>query len=359
MNGKQYVGKNASTFESYKPNSPVTGVRLLVDDETEYVAGDTEGNVWELTCPYGTQEMADNILTSLSGKIYKGFEADDAALSPAAELGDGVTVNGLYTMLAYRKVAFGPGHMSTIAAPGDNEPDEEYKYTPLKDREVNRKLAQTRSLITKTAEQIRLEVTETVNGLSASFTTELGAITGRVDGLNGQFTEFKNTVDGFTVTDPSGTTRIKGSSIETGSIAAGSIRADQIQLSGAITWGDLDSGVQNTIYAQHTSLPRYIKNTYIDSTEIRSPTIMANVFEVHPSDASDPDGSFDIYGNHDGREYHMFSIQYIAGDSPTVELISPADSDIYIGNQSSNYSTVYPRGRWNFSNATVSGLKFS
>ena len=62
-------------------------------------------------------------------------------------------------------------------------------------------------------------------------------------------------------------------------ITTGTISADRIELTGSISWGDLSSSCQDTIasYAgadgSDAELPSYIHNTYISSTEIRSPTI--------------------------------------------------------------------------------------
>ena len=176
MNGKYYIGKKVSSFEAYHPEDPITGVRLTVDQSNAYFAGDMDGNVWEMHCPYGTQQMADNILASLRGQVYKGFEAQDAVLSPEAELGDGITVNGLYTSLGYRKVEFGPGHFSTVSAPGNNEPDEEYKYLGQKDRDEQYKRADTYSYIEKTSEEIKLGVRNDMDKQSAEFTVQLGKI---------------------------------------------------------------------------------------------------------------------------------------------------------------------------------------
>lgn len=186
MNGKYFVGKKVSSFEAYHPEDPITGVRLTVDQSNAYFAGDMDGNVWEMHCPYGTQQMADNILSSLRGQVYKGFEAQDAALSPEAELGDGITVNGLYTSLGYRKVEFGPGHFSTVSAPGNNEPDEEYKYLGQKDRDEQYSRADTYSYIEKTSEEIKLGVKNDMEKQSADFTVQLGNVQASLkDDING------------------------------------------------------------------------------------------------------------------------------------------------------------------------------
>ena len=75
----------------------------------------------------------------------------------------------------------------------------------------------------------------------------------------------------------------------------GLIQANQLNLSGAITWDDLAPETQNEIEAQHTSLPSYIKRTYIDATTVKSPTIEGNdviartAFKVTPV-GTDGDG---------------------------------------------------------------------
>lgn len=198
MNGKYFVGKKVSSFEAYHPEDPITGVRLTVDQSNAYFAGDMDGNVWEMHCPYGTQQMANNILSSLRGQVYKGFEAQDAVLSPEAELGDGITINGLYSVLGYRKVDFGPGHFSTVSAPGDNEPDEEYKYLGQKDRDEQYSRADTYSYIEKTSEEIKLGVKNDLEQQSTEFSIELGKVQTTIeDRINGLSTSITADLDGI------------------------------------------------------------------------------------------------------------------------------------------------------------------
>lgn len=371
MNGKYFVGKMASSFESYNPDSPITGIRLFLDDENKFEAGDMDGNVWEMENPYATQEMADNILQSIQGNIYKGYEATAAVLAPEAELGDGITIGGLYSVLAYRKVKFGPGHMSDISAPGDDEPDEEYNYVPKKERDTNRKLAQINSRITKTADEIRLEIENEVEGLSSSFSTKLNEISGRVEGLDGQFAEFKLTVDGFTVEGPGGVTLVRGSSIETGSIEVGSIRADQIQLTGAITWDYLDADVQSEI--DDRGISEYEATTLITRTLVSSPNIAGGKFYALDETTNEPGNTWleigqDGSGNggmilknteYHGRNYELFTVFNGDYDSGTISWkgypfivfgYAPDDNDNLI---------IHALQTWDFSEATVTGLRIA
>lgn len=291
MSNKVFVGPNVSDLDIGEKPTRISRVNILVDSEHQYTAGDDTGRTLEKTVPWGSQAMADAILSAVKNYDYQPFTGTDALLDPAAEIGDGINVGGVYSVLVQKDIAFGKLTTTDIAAPGTDEIEDEYPYMSRAQRQEQRKLAQTRSLITKTADQIRAEVKNEVDGLSSSLTVELKSITQRVEGLGGQYTELKTTLDGVTVTDSGGTTRIKGSSIETGSIAVGAIRANQVQLSGAISWWDLDSSTQSTIDtasqnassaktaasdAQNTvNSWRYYGGTYIDGNMLATNTVTA------------------------------------------------------------------------------------
>lgn len=284
MNGSVYVGQKALSLTEYEKTAPISGVILWVDDENCYEAGDETGTVIEQDCPYATQEMANNLLATLQGYSYQGLEANGAKVSPVAELGDGLTIGGLYTQLAYQNIRFSTGEVMDVAAPGSDETLHEYKTEGQTTKQFTHQIAETRSLISKTSEEILLQVENELEGLSSSFSVQLDNITGRVNGLDGEFAELSLTLDGLTVTDSTGKTVINGSMIQTSNLyvnaanISGTLQANQINLTGAITWGDLDSDVEDRINdayntAHDNQLPDYIKSTYIDSTRIESPEI--------------------------------------------------------------------------------------
>lgn len=200
MNNKHYIGRDVRSLEHYDKVGPITGVSILVDENNEYVAGDTTGYVFETTCPYGTQAMANAMLASLQGKVYKGFRATDAILDKDAELGDGITIDGEYAMLAYQEITFGPKHTSEIAAPGESILEHEYPYVGSTQKTINRKIAQVNSKITKTSEEIRLEVSNELENLSSSIDLKLGSITSTVQGLDGRVATVEQTATGLTST---------------------------------------------------------------------------------------------------------------------------------------------------------------
>lgn len=288
MSDKTFVGLDITGFENTGKYRPVSRVTLMVDDENVYTAGDDTGLELTASCPHATQEMVNVLLAQLQGYQYQSFTADAANLDPAAELGDGVTVNGVYSIISQLDDD-GRG-FPDISSPGEVALEEEYPAAGPMTQEFNRQIAETRSQITKTAEEIRLEVENELEGLSSSFSVQLDNITGRVNGLDGQYTELKVTLDGVTVTDDSGTTLIKGSSIQTSTLyvdaahITGTLTANQINLTGAITWGDLDDSVQNNINdalstAETVGGWTYRGTTYIDGTKLMTGTVTASTLE--------------------------------------------------------------------------------
>ena len=235
MNGSVYVGQKALSLTEYEKTAPISGVILWVDDENCYEAGDETGTVIEQDCPYATQEMANNLLATLQGYSYQGLEANGAKVSPVAELGDGLTIGGLYTQLAYQNIRFSTGEVMDVSAPGSNETLHEYKTEGETTKQFNHQIAETRSIISKTSEEILLQVENELDGLSSSFSVQLDSITGRIDGLDGEFAELSLTLDGLTVTDSTGKTVINGSMIQTSNLyvnaanISGTLQANQIK----------------------------------------------------------------------------------------------------------------------------------
>ena len=243
MNKKHFIGKRISSFEEYELIGPITGVALLLDDENEILAGDDSGYMMEVSCPYGTQQMADDILAEVQGRTYQGYRAENALLSPAAELGDGITVNGIYSMLAHRSVVFGPGHLSEISAPGEGTLEHEYQWTSPQQKAFNRKLATTRSLISKTAEEIRLEV-QGVDQRVSAIDISLDEISLVVAGLDNDMSSIEQKVDSIelSVTSKNGSTTFKltadGAELSSKSL---SLSVDAVNISGKLTADQIDA----------------------------------------------------------------------------------------------------------------------
>ena len=173
----------APKFDAY------TGVRLWYDDEQYFFAGDETGRVLEADNPWATQSMAESVLASVSGYSYQPFEAGSAILDPAAELGDGVNVGGVYGPLASITTRFDAMCAADIAAPADEEIDHEYPYLSPAEREYKRNKARTYSLISKTSEEIRLEVHSLRTSTDLALEELSKEMDEELDWLSGEFTE--------------------------------------------------------------------------------------------------------------------------------------------------------------------------
>ena len=257
-----------TSFSDNGQYKPISRVTLLLDDEKSLTAGDDTGMEITASCPHATQAMVNALLQRMKGYRYQAYEAGAANIDPAAELGDGVNVGGVYSPLS-RIADDGRGY-ADIASPGELEMDDEYPSGGYIKQEFDRKIAQTRSLITKTSEEINL----------------------RVESIDGKYTELKTTLDGVTITDASGTTKIKGSSIETSTLyvdaanISGKLTANQIQAS-SISVGDLKDG---SSYATKTYVDsnaglsaNEVDNaiaTYIDSTSITAQKLRGQTVEL-------------------------------------------------------------------------------
>lgn len=179
MSEKYYVGKDVTSFSNNGKYKPISRVTLLVDDENSLTAGDDTGMEIVASCPHATQPMVNALLQAMKGYQYQAYEAGAANIDPAAELGDGVTVGGIYSPLS--KLSDDGRGYADISSPGELEMEDEYPSGGYITQEFNRKIAETRSTITKTSEEINLKVegidgrvsdiTQTVDGIRLSVTS--------------------------------------------------------------------------------------------------------------------------------------------------------------------------------------------
>ena len=200
MSDKVYLGQNVSDLDYDEKLSRISRVNLSVDSDHIYTSGDDTGRTLEASCPWGSQAMADSILAKVSGIDYQPYEASDALLDQAAEIGDGITLGGVYSVLAQSSISLDKQCAANISAPYNDEIDDEYPYKTPEQRKSERQLAYARSLITKTSEEIRLEVSNELNDLSSTIDVKLGSITSTVQGIDGRVTTVEQTASGLTST---------------------------------------------------------------------------------------------------------------------------------------------------------------
>ena len=263
-----------------------------------YSAGNQTGYVLELDNPYGSQAMANSILASVKarGVPYQPFKSDSTLIDPAAEIGDGVTVNGKQATIWSIKTRHSPLLAADVAAPMDEEINHEYRYTPRQTREFKRESAYTRSRLTINQDEIRAEVVRATgaessisgslsvqadritaevtraqnaeNRLSASITVQADRITSEVtratSAESGLGTRIDQRLDNITlsVTSASGssTFTIKDGSttLDTKSLDL-SVKA--VNISGKLTIGQLDADAQSKLVVSSESKTQYYLST--------------------------------------------------------------------------------------------------
>lgn len=269
MSDKVFLGTRMAQLDTSPSLAPVSKVILAVDSENAYIAGNDTGRTVEVTCPYGTQEMANNILAALSSYTYTPAMAQDAILDPAAEIGDGLTMGGVYTVLAQATLTFDGLMTSDAGAPGQAEQESEYKYQSPVIADINWQLAETRSLISKTSEEILLQVENELEGLSSSFSVQLQQIQSQVTGLNGQVSSITQKVDNITLSVSNGST---SSSISL-SVGGVTVSSQTIQMNGLVTFTGLANGTTTIDGA-------CIKTGTIDANRIDADNLYVNAANI-------------------------------------------------------------------------------
>ena len=315
MSDKVYLGQNASDLDYDEKAPKISRVNLAVDSDHIYTSGDDTGRTLEVSCPWGSQAMADSILAKVSGIEYQPYEASDALLDPATEIGDGITLGGVYSVLAQSYVSLDKQCAANISAPYTDEIDDEYPYKTPEQRKAERQLAQTRSLITKNAEEIKLEV----------------------QGLDGKYTKLSQTVNGFTFEDESGTVYIDGGAIKANSVTADKIDAtnlkvDAANITGTLYIGDLVDDVGLVTENNVTTITNNaIKTANISADQITAGTLDADNISI--------DGLFAIY--YGSRLCGKIGGMYTVANGAGAVLTGPGNGAGYVRASASGAKVAY------------------
>lgn len=169
-----YLGLAVSSLDTSPELAAVSGV-ILTDPEGQNAgAGNASGYVLKAPCAYSNSGAANLCLFYTSGYIYRPFEARDAHLDPAAELGDLIFFEDDGRQIMNIDWSLGAWITAELEAPAELEVDHEYTTmseaaTTLRkaSAETDAKLlnymtsVETRSLIEQTAGAITAEVSET------------------------------------------------------------------------------------------------------------------------------------------------------------------------------------------------------
>ena len=166
------VGKNVQGMDISPKFGAYTGVEIVKSEDSgteTVIRSDTfspeSGRIFRISNPWGTKEQANNILARLQGGFqYQPYSAIGAEVNPAAEIGDGITANNVYSGIYKMSKNFTSLMASDVSAPQDEEVNHEYPYEPKQERVYKREIYAMQSSIRQTAEQIRADVVKKVDG---------------------------------------------------------------------------------------------------------------------------------------------------------------------------------------------------
>ena len=255
-----YVGRKAKSleispqFEAYSRVIVYTGEEDENGDEICYIAGDDTGRTLEVTNPWGSQTVADNILEEIQGWTYKPYKADGARIFPNIELGDSVSVSDIYSGIYGKEVSFSRLYKANIQAPYDEEVDHEFTYESQQDRKYIRKFNEVSATLLFQADQIAAKVEKT-GGQSSSFGWTLTDSSWSLYSNGTRVFKADSTgihiAGGGTFTGTVSASTISGSTITGGSInindkfvvdSSGNLRATSGSFSGNVYAGNIQYG---------------------------------------------------------------------------------------------------------------------
>lgn len=194
------IGKKIRSFKTAPEFDGYSKVVIVVSEDLEYSAGTDTGRTLTIQNPWGTQAMADRILTKVLGFQYQPYTATGAMIDPSVELGDGVVVNRAYGGIYQRKITFGRDYRADISAPGEEEIEHEFPYVPKEERKITRQLNSLTSELKIQSGLIEAKVSRTGgDGTSFGWVLDDSSWTIQADKGGVMFNVLKATAEGLEV----------------------------------------------------------------------------------------------------------------------------------------------------------------
>lgn len=160
------MGKSTQRLDSSPDWGSYSKVILNTKEGEGFTAGDDTGLTLEADCPYATQAIANAVLARLNGFTYKPYTATKAAITPAAEIGDGMTADGFYSGIYATSQDFSRLNAVDIAAPCNTEVAHEIQYTTTQERKFVRQAKEVNATLSILSNEISAKV-EAVNNNQA------------------------------------------------------------------------------------------------------------------------------------------------------------------------------------------------
>lgn len=196
--GSYDVGLNLTDITVGYKMSGYSAVELQQTDEVSYTAGDQTGRTLTFECPWGSKEIAENVLKAVKDYAYQPFNATGVRLfDPAIEVGDTITANGTTGVLYKHKTDYGHAIVSDFEAPSNEEIDEAAPYKSTQTRKVERKYKELRATLRVQADEISAEVAareELGSEITSKLSVQLGMINAEVSTRKSENSELRATL---------------------------------------------------------------------------------------------------------------------------------------------------------------------
>lgn len=233
------VRKSLSSLEKQDTFNGYSKVVVVVSDEMEYSAGTDSGRTLTLDCPWGTQKMAEDILSRIQGFQYQPYTADGAHIDPAAEIGDGFAAGNLYSGIYSKNVSHGALYTANVSAPGGEKINYKYEYKTPTQRKIERHYSEMKSTFKVQANQISAEVSARIeqgDELTSRLDIQSDQISARVTKTGGSSSSF-----GWELLDDSWTVKANNTTVFRITKSGAEVRGKFIALSGKIGGLDIQS----------------------------------------------------------------------------------------------------------------------
>lgn len=233
------VRKSLSSLEKQDTFNGYSKVVVVVSDEMEYSAGTDSGRTLTLDCPWGTQKMAEDILSRIQGFQYQPYTADGAHIDPAAEIGDGFAAGNLYSGIYSKNVSHGALYTANVSAPGGEKINYKYEYKTPTQRKIERHYSEMKSTFKVQADQISAEVSARIeqgDELTSRLDIQSDQISARVTKTGGDSSSF-----GWELLDDSWTVKANNTTVFRITKSGAEVRGKFIALSGKIGGLDIQS----------------------------------------------------------------------------------------------------------------------
>lgn len=172
LSDKHYVGQKLTNFSNNGEFGAISKVTLIIDDDNSISAGDNSGIEIQAECPFATQDMAEAILNELKGYRYLAYSVESADLDPAAELGDGVTASGIYSVIS--QIDDNGNGYPSFSAPGESELQDEYPIVGPATKELQRRINAVKQWAEEHNKALKEEIEQDMEQAGKLITGQLG-----------------------------------------------------------------------------------------------------------------------------------------------------------------------------------------